>query len=55
MDLNDNNVFYLNINAIKDENTKNKIIERNKVSTNICIMYCYDKNGGQIIEIPINN
>ena len=55
MDLNDNNVFFLNIDTIKDDNIKQKIIERNKLSINICIMYCYDKNGNQIIEIPINN
>ena len=55
MDLDSNNVFYLTIDSIMDQNIKKNIIERNKITTNICVMYCYDKNGSQLVEVPINN
>lgn len=53
LDLSENNVYYLSIDMIKDENIKNSIISRNKIDTNKALLYCYDKDNSELVEINL--
>lgn len=53
LDKNTDNVYYLNINMINDPKIKQNIIDRNKISTNKVLFYCYDKDSSELVEINI--
>ena len=53
LDLSENNVYYLSIDMIKDETIRNNIVERNKLDTKKALLYCYDKNNSELVEINL--
>lgn len=50
-----NNVYYLSIDCIQDEEIKKNIIARNKIDTNKALLFFFDKNNSQLVEIPLEN
>ena len=54
LDLNEDNVYYLPIEQIKEEIREN-IISRNKLNTDKALLLFYDKNNSQLTELILSN
>lgn len=50
-----NNVYYLSIDVIQDEEIKKNIINRNKIDTNKALLFFFDKKNSQLVEIPLED
>lgn len=48
-----NNVYFLSIDYIKDQELKENIIKRNKIDTNKALIFFFDKKSNQLVEIPL--